>query len=47
MLRASPKADSGSHARRREAAAFEEDLFEEDDVGRVSVGAVFCCRRAI
>ena len=46
VLRASPREDSGSHARRREAAALDFVDVEEEDVGRES-GAGFCCRRAI
>jgi hypothetical protein len=46
MFRESPREDSGSQARRREAAALDFADVEEDDVGRES-GAGFCWRRAI
>jgi hypothetical protein len=46
MFRASPREDSGSQARRREAAALDFAEVEEEDVGRES-GAGFCWRRAM
>jgi hypothetical protein len=46
VFRASPKEDSGSHARRREAAFFDFPEFDDEDVGRDS-GAGFCWRRAM
>ena len=46
MFRASPREDSGSQAKRREAAALDFAEVEEEDVGRES-GAGFCWRRAM
>lgn len=46
VFSASPNEDSGSHARRSEAAFFDFAEVEEDDVGRES-GAGFCWRRAM
>jgi hypothetical protein len=46
MFRASPREDSGSQARRRDAAALDFAEVEEEDVGRES-GAGFCWRRAM
>ena len=47
VLRASPREDSGSHARSSEAAALDfVDVEEEEEVGRES-GAGFCWSRAM
>jgi hypothetical protein len=46
MSRASPRVCSGSHARRREDAAFSFEVVDEEEVGRESGGG-FCCNRAI
>lgn len=45
VFRASPRDDSGSHARSKEAAALDFASLEED-VGRESGGG-FCCNRAM
>lgn len=47
IFSASPREDSGSQARRREAAALDfADVEEEEEEGRESGGG-FCCSRAI
>jgi hypothetical protein len=46
VLRASPREDSGSQARRREDAAFVRAEVEEEDEGREEGGG-FCWRRAM
>lgn len=46
VFRASPREDSGSHAKRSEAEVLDLELVEEEDVGRES-GAGFCCSKAM
>lgn len=46
VFKASPKEDSGSHAKRREEAALDLAFAESEEVGRES-GAGFCCSKAM
>jgi hypothetical protein len=46
VFRASPREDSGSHAKRREAAVFSLASFDVEEVGRESGGG-FCWSRAM
>lgn len=46
VFKESPRDDSGSHARSKEAEVLDFAFLEEDDVGRESGGS-FCCNRAM
>lgn len=46
VFRASPRDDSGSHARSKEAAVLDFASLEEGEVGRESGGG-FCCNKAM